>query len=290
MTATRLHERTRDTFVARVGPDEFAVLVRQIGRWEAGQLARALRRDVLDEPIRFEGVDLDVTYRLTARTGPVMGVAALDADWPLGADMLWRVQSAAVEDARLGIQQRLRALERTNEELTTMGIDEVLGLQDRARTAERLAARDPLTNIQNRRAMRDRIDTMTSGYVLAFVDVDDLRALNGDNDEAWSAGDAALSGIATLLQDEFGDVNVGRWGGDEYVLVVSGTTETSTVKARLQHLIEVCSREVIAGAQQVTFSGGVAACPEPTQVDEALRKAHQLTKKAKETKATILDH
>ncbi len=289
-TADRLATRTYGSVaVARVGADEFAVLVQPIARLGAGQLCRALRWKVLDEPIPFDRELIEVKYHLTSRVGPALGDCALDGEWPEGANLLWRVQRAAVQDARRELRQRLRALENAYSETIGVGLDETLGLRNRIRQLERVAYRDPLTNLQNRRAIRDRRDGLGDGYVLAFIDLDDLRALNGADDEAWKNGDTALSGLARLLSDEFGDDNVGRWGGDEYMVVVPDITATGAVVERLERVLARSRAEVIVAGRPVTFSGGVASSGPHRPEDDVLRDAHRATKVAKLTKATIID-
>ena len=244
---------------------------------------------MLDEPIEFDHELIEVKYHLTARVGPILGDCALDADWPEGANMLWRLQRAAIQDATRVLQQRLRALESAFSETIGIGFDETLGLRDRVRQLERVAYRDPLTNLQNRRAIRDRRDGLGDGYVLAFIDLDDLRALNGADDEAWTNGDTALSGLARFLSDEFGDDNVGRWGGDEYMVVVPDITATGAAVERLERVLARCRSELIVAGRPVTFSAGVAARgPHRAEVD-VLPTAHRATKIAKRTKATIVD-
>jgi len=285
-TATRLTTRTRDAVVARVGADEFAVLVRHIGRHDGGQLCRALRREVLDQPVDHDGEVIEVTYHLTARVGPMIGDCAMDADWPQSANMLWRVQRSAVEDAQRGLKERLHRLEEVFADLTGTTFDESLGLRHRVRFLEGIAYRDPLTNLQNRRWMRDRLETLTDGYTLAFIDLDNLRVLNGADDKSWDNGDRALTGLARFLADEFGDDNVGRWGGDEYIVIVPGTTSPSTVSQRLRAVLARCQDRLIVAGHGVSFSGGVASSSENNDV---LHLAHQRTKGAKKNKGTIID-
>lgn len=289
-TADRLQSRTfGNVAVARVGADEFAVLVRPVARRGAGQLCRALRLQVLDGPIEFDQQLIEVKYHLTARVGPVIGDCALDADWPEGANMLWRLQRSAMQDATRVLHQRLRALESAFSETIGVGFDETLGLRNRIRHLERVAYRDPLTNLQNRRAIRDRRDSLTDGYVLAFIDLDDLRALNGADDEAWTNGDTALCGLARLLTDEFGDNDVGRWGGDEYMVVVPDIAATGAAVERLERVLARCRSELIVAGRPVTFSAGVASSGSHRPEADALRVAHRATKIAKRTKATIVD-
>lgn len=91
------------------------------------------------------------------------------------------------------------------------------------------AEKDALTNLPNRYAYQQRIvDMRTSGYSAAVVlfDVDYLKHTNDVSGHA--AGDELLRKSARCIQDCFGikgDTNCYRYGGDEFVAVLTDCTE-----------------------------------------------------------------
>ncbi len=118
---------------------------------------------------------------------------------------------------------------------------------------------DPLTGLFNRRAVDQALDLAwqrfgRSGQPLAVmvVDIDHFKRINDTKGHA--AGDAVLVGLAGLLQRQLRAVDtVGRIGGEEFLLVLPGTTETQAVT-----LAERLRTQVLDSTLGTTISIGVA--------------------------------
>ena len=104
-------------------------------------------------------------------------------------------------------------------------------ITDQRAAAERLhyaATHDALTGLANRAAVVSRLDTVLREpdsdrlMLVSFIDLNDFKTLN--DSLGHSIGDQVLRAAAMRLQNETrsGDV-VGRIGGDEFVVVTSGT-------------------------------------------------------------------
>ncbi len=94
------------------------------------------------------------------------------------------------------------------------------------RTQE-LASRDPLTGLLNRRAFSERVSAIISRafalqaqFAYALIDVDDFKSLNDGMGHAH--GDEILKDMAqTLLAASRADDVVGRYAGDEFVVLIN---------------------------------------------------------------------
>jgi diguanylate cyclase (GGDEF)-like protein len=94
----------------------------------------------------------------------------------------------------------------------------------------RLARRDPLTGLLNRRAIDEAIDDevqrsrrLGSVFSVLMIDVDHFKALN--DREGHAAGDRALQHLATLMSAQTREIDrLGRWGGEEFVMLLPGAS------------------------------------------------------------------
>lgn len=142
---------------------------------------------------------------------------------------------------------------------------------------ERLAVSDVLTGLPNRRAMLDVLARSATHarreilpFCVAMVDIDHFKDVNDSCGHA--AGDAVLKRFAEVMSQGLreGDV-LGRWGGEEFLLVLPGATlaTAQTVLARMQSRI----RAGMLPEPSVTFSAGVAAYHRTESPDELLARA-----------------
>jgi diguanylate cyclase (GGDEF)-like protein len=258
--------------VARVGGDELAVLVDHIDANESlSQLARRIRLDVAGPPMFIRDTKIRLRLRTTFRRGP--------SRKPVASDLLWEVQWADRIEANRELHQRLEALERRDGQLAGQAED----LRDRLASAEHRATiglYDDLTGLRNRRGLREVLPSLSGPRVVAFVDIDNLRELNGLDDQNWEAGDEALAGVARLLQSLPASSIVTRWGGDEFLVIVPGAGIAAVVE-ELEDLIQRARSELRFGHVEVTFSAGLAACAGVADQDAAQAAARKAARTAK---------
>lgn len=142
-----------------------------------------------------------------------------------------------------------------------------IGELDEARLiAERLARTDGLTGVLNRRELLDRLkrewlkaerhDTPLS---LLMIDIDFFKRIN--DTYGHQAGDAVLVKVAHVLKTVCRDCDdVGRYGGEEFCIVLSSTTlcEATAIAERLIDEVAGTSIEHEGQTLAVTLSVGVA--------------------------------
>lgn len=137
---------------------------------------------------------------------------------------------------------------------------------------------DALTGVANRRAVDDAMSryftddgALQSRMALLLLDLDHFKRVN--DQYGHDVGDRALKLVAGVLIDEVrsGDV-VGRWGGEEFVVILSGTeTDLAPIVAeRLRQAVERAILRVDAVRVPLTASVGLAIAGESDNGPESL--------------------
>ena len=134
--------------------------------------------------------------------------------------------------------------------------------------ARRLASTDTLTGLLNRRAFVERIDkarAATDAKVfpvsVLLLDVDHFKKVN--DTLGHDAGDAVLQGVARVLMNIARKSDfVARWGGEEFVVMLTQTAETGARIAaeRVRRAIAEAKYVLPSGAEhRATASVGLAS-------------------------------
>lgn len=130
-----------------------------------------------------------------------------------------------------------------------------------------LANTDSLTGIANRRHTADHVVSALSDaeradrpLSLALIDVDHFKSINDTYGHA--AGDKVLREIAQTATAWLPESSlIGRWGGEEFLIVFQGRSEAATeaVLEKLRNLISELKPAGDAG-RPLRFSAGIAGC------------------------------
>jgi diguanylate cyclase (GGDEF)-like protein len=147
-----------------------------------------------------------------------------------------------------------------------------------------LANTDPLTGLLNRHGLKVKLDDyeLNLPTVVTILDVDKFKHINDNYGHDF--GDLVLSKLSSLLTKttKGGDL-IARWGGEEFVLILYGTTIDSAkalvekIKKEFQsHLFSFDDKLV-----SVTFSAGLANLNSKSQFELAIKKADQHLYEAK---------
>jgi two-component system cell cycle response regulator len=189
-------------------------------------------------------------------------------------------------EARVNSLLRIKALQSALSARET----ELSELNDKLR---QISLTDGLTQIENRRSLELHLHEMWQHSMrlhepiaLIICDIDKFKAVN-DN-YGHQAGDSVLKEFAQLLKSEAREIDrVGRYGGEEFLLILSGTVLDAAVTfaERLREKVEGHTFTYDGGTLRRTMSCGVAASPHPKVKDQEalLRAADDALYVAKET-------
>jgi two-component system chemotaxis response regulator CheY len=187
----------------------------------------------------------------------------------------------------------------TQELLARVAIGErILKLEESLLTSRQqmtyLATHDVLTGLLNRRAVQERAEAELNRanresvpLSLILLDVDHFKSVNDRFGHA--VGDQALKLVARLLTQQVRTYDwVGRWGGEEFLMVLPGTPlpEAGVAADRIREALEAAALPLAAGGDvKLTVSLGVA-CVTPVagrspSLEEVVRQADTALYRAK---------
>lgn len=158
--------------------------------------------------------------------------------------------------------------------------------QQRVALMHTLASTDVLTELPNRRGMIDHLQgalalAQRHGQVVsvALFDVDHFKLINDRH--GHGAGDAALIAVGRLLAGGLrGSDRVGRWGGEEFLLVAPGTA-VAAAHELADRLRQGVAHHHFAHGDPVTTSVGVAEYQPGDDADSLLQRADRALYRAK---------
>src|SRR6266566_891221 len=246
-----------------------------------------IRPDLILLDVMMPKMDgMEVVKRLKANRAlpfiPVIMQTALDSTenkvegLDAGADdYITKPINFAELEARVNSLLRIKKLQTELKERE----NELSELNDKLRE---ISLTDGLTQVENRRSLELHLNEMWNHSVrlhepiaLIICDIDKFKSVN-DN-YGHQAGDSVLKEFAQLLKGEAREIDrVGRYGGEEFLLILPGTVLDAAVTfaERLREKVEKHTFTYAGGTLCRTMSCGVAGSPHPRVKDqEALLKA-----------------
>lgn len=139
----------------------------------------------------------------------------------------------------------------------------------------RLASHDGLTGLPNRRLFMDRLEQAVRRAhrdgrraAVMFLDLDDFKPVN----DTWGhrQGDAVLRAIAHRLSDCVRETDtVARFGGDEFVIVMTDVGDREDVEALAEKINHALSEPLPTDGGEATLHASIGVALYPDHADEA---------------------
>lgn len=275
-----------------------------------GELAKAIAA-ITDGGVRVTQVEADALYEcffsraVSERAG--LGQDGIDAirhqalrlaDLASSATMVTgefsqelahRLPAIAIADAASLTELVMATLERSQRaerelEATSAKVDQ---LRQQLEVVQGDAERDALTGLPNRRGIEAHLAAARNASEPLFIALCDIDRFKSYNDRYGHAvGDRVLKTVAQSLAETLPDCFVGRWGGEEFLIV--GKSDVPGSVAMLEAAKNALGdrhfklRDTDEPLGRITFSAGVTALTSDEHAAKALERADALLYRAKD--------
>lgn len=159
----------------------------------------------------------------------------------------------------------------------------------RIKELEKLALLDSLTRIANRRFIEMQLSSRINEFKrfgwqfgIMFIDIDHFKLVN--DRYGHEIGDRVLKMVSnTLLENSRSFDLVGRWGGEEFIVIVPNVNETQlyTIAHKFKNLIALSNLKINSDIISVTVSIGVTLSRQKDTLKSIIKRADKLMYQSK---------
>jgi len=156
---------------------------------------------------------------------------------------------------------------------------------------QHMATHDPTTGLLNREGLWQRLRRITghparggAGLAILYLDLDDFKLVN--DTLGHSSGDRVLAEVGRRIRSVVrGDDPVARFGGDEFVVLLTSIREPVEAQTVADQLVERVGQPIHVGRREVRVetSVGIAMLGPDDSADAALNRADLAMYRAKGT-------
>jgi diguanylate cyclase (GGDEF)-like protein len=176
---------------------------------------------------------------------------------------------AQVDDVHRRLTEAYESLNKANSSLeieVARRTEEILGL----------SSLDPLTQLYNRSAFMEQLQKIAAKSIerghsvaLFFIDLNGFKKIN--DALGHKVGDAVLVEIANRLGAFANDYQAGRWGGDEFLMLLPYATHESAMSVANALLVRISQPlDIMSNQLHLTATIGIAMLPEHTNNETEL--------------------
>ncbi len=179
------------------------------------------------------------------------------------------------------VQSRMNELHDTNQKLS----EEIEERKRMEKIINESATTDYLTGLANRRKVTGELDKVLSSnktYSIILIDIDHFKEINDTH--GHDVGDKILRRFARFLLHNVNKTStVGRWGGEEFVLLMPNTNASTAMKEaeRVRTLINNENLAPEGQTKKLTASFGVAENEEKEAWETVIKRADVALYRAK---------
>ncbi len=245
---------------------------------------------------------VDGGWRVVEANQSMQKLTGLSQQALLGFDLLELIDLPALGDSAQRIERQLETaggmipVEVTVTPVggeTRCGIVAMRDIRERRLAEERLermALQDALTALPNRAALEQHLarcvkERLRTGFGLLFLDLDGFKGVN--DSFGHGEGDQLLREVSRRLRQALPQAFIGRWGGDEFAIVLPDGTGDFHIREAAQLLIATMALPFRVGVEhEMLISPSIGAVRYPEDGDDAstlLRKADAAMYRAKDS-------
>ncbi len=290
---------TLDQVTGRRYPEPYRVLLvesdaEQAKSYEAVMTAAGIKVVVVEAPMRTLEIMADFNPELVLLELNLPGLSGIELASVIRQKQTYLSVPIVFLSEETRAERQIEAMERADNFLTKPIAPAYLASAVRSR-AERyrmlraLMTRDSLTGLLNHTNSKERLATevrravrLGTNLVLAMIDIDRFKQVN--DTRGHQAGDRVIKRLARLLQQRLRQTDIiGRYGGDEFVVVMVDTTldGARAVIEQVRGDFASLGHGTAAGRFGVTFSAGLATLAEYPECGLLLEAADQALYRAK---------